>query len=149
MIDQLGREYQFRCFAHPPISWIDTGQVDLGNELDLRRGVGIILPAVYVQAVDTILMNTLQIVFQYIVEQGQDYELIREGDQGLSHSNLTLRGHLRPRGRMNKNLHLCRRYAREKQDQNLPAPWPFSPFSNSSRRRKFLGTFAPIIDAES
>ena len=26
--------------------------------------------------------------------------------------------------------------------QNLPAPRPFSPFSNSSRRRKFLGTFA-------
>ena len=27
----------------------------------------------------------------------------------------------------------------------VPAPSPFSPFSSSSSRRKFLGTFAPII----
>lgn len=26
----------------------------------------------------------------------------------------------------------------------IPAPWPFSPFSNSSSRRKFLGTLAMV-----
>ena len=29
--------------------------------------------------------------------------------------------------------------------QGVPAPSPFSPFSNSSKRRKFLGTFAPML----
>lgn len=28
---------------------------------------------------------------------------------------------------------------------DIPAPMPFSPFSNSSSRRKFRGTLAPIL----
>jgi hypothetical protein len=34
---------------------------------------------------------------------------------------------------------------RETRDVRLPAPRPFSPFSSSSSRRKFLGTLAVMV----
>lgn len=38
---------------------INTGQVDLGNELDRGRDVGVFVAAVDVEAVDTVLVGTL------------------------------------------------------------------------------------------
>ena len=42
------------------VSWINARQVDLRLELDSRRLVRILLTAVHLNAIDTILMNTLR-----------------------------------------------------------------------------------------
>lgn len=41
------------------VSWIDTGQVNFGNELDERWLVRILITAVHLEAVDSVFMDTM------------------------------------------------------------------------------------------
>ena len=75
----------------------------------------------------------------------------REEDRGLFRSSLTWGCRRRSLGRTSMLLYqeldmgtqLCRQGVNV--DVNIPAPRPFSPFSNSSRRRKLRGIFAFIF----
>jgi len=54
----VGKAGKFGGFNHA-VFWIDTGQVDFSFELDDRWLVGILITAVHLEAVDSVLVNTV------------------------------------------------------------------------------------------
>ena len=130
-------------------SGIDARQVDLGHKLYGRWHVRIFVSAVYVQAVDAVLVCALVSMVQQ--------PILRTFPFG---SELTCGGpSMVPfQFDINKSSPSDRPYEQASADAPfswprysghergfVPAPSPFSPFSSSSNNRKFLGTFAPML----
>ena len=72
------------------ISWVDTRQVDLVDELDGRWLVGVLITAVHLQGIDSVLVNALP---KNLVSYCKCLETrlvnVRGEDQGLCRSSLT------------------------------------------------------------
>lgn len=95
--------------------------------------------------VDTVLVNALQAqsVFDSRWKMVKHTHVV---DQGLCRSSLTSTGRLRCQDHTSMPLYtLSNAFSSILSSRIVPAPRPFSPFSNSSSRRKFRGTLAPMF----
>lgn len=126
------------------------------DELDGGWFVGVVGTAVHVQAVDAVFVDALY--SQYWISICVSFLGCSRGEEGDTRvvgrewcrSSWTLGGRRRLPGRRNMLLQKVNILASAQRREsriggNIPAPRPFSPFSNSSRSLKLRGTLAPIL----
>lgn len=118
------------------------------DELDIGWLVGILVTTVHLEGVDSVLVNALRKDCE-LLHAAIRLGTLRVGDQGWCHSSSTSTSRHPLRVHMNMPLRIIEasvlRTNNWPAEIYIPAPRPFSPFSNSSKSLKFLGTLAPMI----
>ena len=108
--------------------------------------IGVVGPAVDVEAVDAVLVGALGHVRRGYDDPGVD--VLTCGGPRIVPFQFDMRRSspsANPYEQASDDNHLVSARIGVASTDVLPAPRPFSPFSNSSSRRKFRGTLAPIV----